>query len=133
MLSITSGLLITIFALIACLHLYWAAGGRWGIEHAAPVNEQGKKILDTGIAACLVVATGLTLFAVYYVVKPSGMFSVIGWIIPSIFLIRTIGDFKYVGFFKKVKSSTFAELDTKFFSPLCLVIAALGFAVQFLK
>jgi hypothetical protein len=73
------------------------------------------------------------LFTSYYLILPSGMLASIGWIIPAIFLIRAIGDFKYVGFTKKVKSSTFAELDTKFFSPLCLVIAALGFAIEFLN
>jgi hypothetical protein len=130
--SISAGILIVVFGLLACLHLYWAAGGRWGLEHAAPVNEQGKKFLRTGVAACLIVAAGLVLFSIYYLVLPSGMLGSIGWIIPVIFLLRAIGDFRYVGFAKKIKSSTFAELDTRFFSPLCLVIAALGFTVKFL-
>lgn len=132
MVLIFSILLVVVFGVIACLHVYWAAGGRWGIEHAAPVNEYGNKFLDTGVVACLVVAAGLILFSVYYLMLPSGMLSLAGWIIPSIFLIRAIGDFRYVGFTKKVKSSTFAELDTKFFSPLCVVIAGLGFAVKLL-
>lgn len=132
MVVILSILLVVVFGVIACFHVYWAAGGRWGIEHAAPVNEHGKKFLNTGVVACLVVAAGLILFSAYYLMLPSGMLSLAGWIIPFIFLIRAIGDFRYVGFFKKVKSSTFAELDTKFFSPLCLVIAALGFTVKLL-
>lgn len=131
--SIYSVLLIVIFSAIAMLHFYWAIGGRWGSEHAAPVDQQGKKFLNTGVAPCLVVGTGLLLFAAYYVILPVGIFGIAGWIIPTIFLIRSIGDVRYVGFTKKVKSSTFAELDTKFFSPLCLVIAALGYTVKLLN
>jgi hypothetical protein len=130
MVVVSSGILIVIFSVLAGLHLYWAAGGRWGIEHAAPVNERGKKFLNTGVAACLIVAAGLALFGAYYLILPSGMLAIMGWIIPFIFLIRAIGDFRYVGFSKKVKSSTFAELDTKFFSPLCLMIAALGITIK---
>lgn len=130
---ICSTILVIIFSTIAMLHFYWAMGGRWGIEQSAPLNEQGQKFLNTGIVSCLVVAVGLVLFAVYYLILPSGMLAVTGWIIPSIFLIRAIGDFRYVGFTKKVKNSRFAELDTKFFSPLCLIISALGFVVKLLS
>lgn len=131
--TVCSIILVIVFSALAGLHIYWAIGGHWGIENAAPVNEQGKKFLNTGTVPSLIVAAGLTLFGLYYLILPSGMFGFAGWVIPSIFLIRAIGDFRYVGFTKKVKSSTFAELDTKFFSPLCVVIAALGFVVRFLN
>lgn len=131
--SIFSILLVINFGALSFLHMYWAFGGRWGIENAAPVNEAGKKFLNTGVMPSLVVAVGLALFSAYYIILPSGVLAIAGWIIPSIFFIRAIGDFRYVGFFKKVKSSTFAELDTKFYSPLCLVIAALGYSVQLLN
>lgn len=130
--SIYSVLLIIMFTAIALLHFYWAVGGRWRIEHAAPVNEQGKRFLNRCVPS-LVVGTGLLLFAAYYFILPVGIFSIVGWIIPAIFLIRAIGDFRYIGFTKKVKISRFAELDTKFFSPRCLVIAALGFTVKLLN
>lgn len=128
--TICSIILVIIFSALAGLHIYWASGGRWGIDNASPVNEQGKKFTNTGTVPSLIVAAGLTIFGVYYFILPSGTFAFAGWVIPSIFLIRAIGDFRYVGFTKKVKSSTFAELDTKFFSPLCLIIAGLGFAVN---
>jgi len=50
----------------------------------------------------------------------------------SIFLLRAIGDFNYVGFFKKIKDTNFGKMDSKYYSPLCLVIAIMGFAVKFL-
>ncbi len=48
-------------------------------------------------------------------------FSKIGSIVCAlVFIIRAIGDFKFVGFFKKIKHSQFARYDTWFYSPLCL-------------
>ncbi|MFN8007054.1 MAG: DUF3995 domain-containing protein [Terriglobia bacterium] len=41
---------------------------------------------------------------------------------------RAIGEFKYVGFFKRVRGTRFATLDSFVFSPLCLVLA-LGLAI----
>ena len=43
-------------------------------------------------------------------------------------LARAIGEFKYVGFFKKVGGSAFARMDTLLYSPLCL---ALSVAIAF--
>jgi Protein of unknown function (DUF3995) len=39
-------------------------------------------------------------------------------------LARAIGEFKYVGFFKRVRGTRFARLDTLLYSPLCLMLAA---------
>jgi len=49
--------------------------------------------------------------------------------VPAVFLLRAIGDFKVAGIFKKEKETAFGKADTKYFTPLCLVIAALGFGV----
>jgi hypothetical protein len=38
-------------------------------------------------------------------------------------LARAIGEFRYVGFFKRVRDSRFAELDSLVYSPLCLMLA----------
>jgi hypothetical protein len=43
---------------------------------------------------------------------------------PSLGLVaRAIGEFKYLGFFKRVTGSKFARLDTLLYSPLCLLLA----------
>ena len=39
-------------------------------------------------------------------------------------LVRAIGDFGYVGFFKRKGGNPFARLDTRVYSPLCLLLAA---------
>ena len=38
-------------------------------------------------------------------------------------LARAVGEFKYVGFFKRVCGSPFARLDTLVYSPVCLLLA----------
>jgi hypothetical protein len=47
------------------------------------------------------------------------------WFVAGIFLLRAIGDFHYIGFFKQVRDSRFARLDTLVYSPLCLLLASL--------
>jgi catechol 2,3-dioxygenase-like lactoylglutathione lyase family enzyme len=42
-----------------------------------------------------------------------------------VFLLRAVGDFRLVGFFKRVRGTPFARWDTRLFSPLCV---ALGLA-----
>lgn len=43
--------------------------------------------------------------------------------------IRAIGDFKYVGVFKKVQRTGFARNDTKIYTPLCVIIATISFLI----
>lgn len=135
-LSITLSL---IFLLLALIHLSWAAGGRYGYDASIPTNEEGKKLFTPGVFDCIVVAIGLLLFCLFYMANsgiitvqlPAWIFKYMGWIIPSIFLIRAIGDFRYVGLFKKLKRTAFASMDSKFLSPLCLYLAIAGYAVQY--
>lgn len=86
-----------------------------------------------------VVGSGLLFFGTFYLILggfiemnlPSWVLNSVKWVIPSIFLLRAMGDFKYVGFFKKVKDTKFGQKDSQIFSPLCLMIALLGFSLQF--
>lgn len=133
-------LLISIFLFIAGLHFYWAAGGRWAAADATPTNEHGKPLLNTGPLPSIVVGIGLITVALYYLIfllnvrtDSYGLVATPGWVVPTIFLIRAIGDFRYVGLTKKLKTTPFAIQDTKYYTPLCLVIAILGFSVIFLR
>ena len=99
-----------------------------------------KKILNPKKTDSAIVGVGLFLFGLFYFFKtgmveyelPTWIEKHSSWIIPSIFILRAIGDFKYIGFFKKIKQTEFAEMDTKFYSPLCLVIGVIGLVVKFL-
>lgn len=130
----------TIFLLISILHFYWAFGGKWGFDKSIPVNEQGVKLFEPKALECAVVGFGLLLFVGYYLLKanfievpvPQWLMDYSGWVISAIFLIRAIGDFKYAGFFKRFKDTDFGRMDSKFYSPLCLLIGSIGIALELL-
>ena len=132
------GLLILIFVFLGSIHVYWAFGGQWAADTVLPTNSAGKRMLNPSTLMTLVVSIGLFAFAMYYMVVagwihfylPSWLQLLAGWGIPSIFLLRVIGDFQYVGLFKKITQSEFAQADSRYFVPLCLGIAILGFFLK---
>ena len=128
---------VHIFIALALLHLHWGFGGTWGFEKSLPTNEEGKKMLNPTKKDSLIVGVGLLFFATFYILKargielnlPAWVMTVAGWLIPAIFLLRAMGDFKYIGFFKKVRSTDFGRRDTWFYSPLCLIIGIMGVVI----
>lgn len=131
-------LVIIIFLLLSGIHFYWAFGGKWGIDSALPSNGDGAKVLKPKAVTTIIVGAGLLSFSLFYLIKtnllsinlPSWLLLSAGWILPSIFLLRVVGDFKYVGLFKRVKTTKFAKSDTKYFIPLCIFLAVAGFIIQ---
>lgn len=131
-------LLVLIFFLISLLHFYWVFGGKWGLDGSLPKNDKGENLFTPGPLSTLIVALGLFGFGLYYA-SHAGFIElslvhrwrhIIGWVIPSIFVLRSIGDFRYCGLFKRIRDSTFARLDTQYFTPLCLLLAGLGYLVM---
>ena len=133
-------ILSLIFLVLSIIHFNWVFGGAFGFDASLPTREDGKRVLNPKSYDSAFVGLVLLLFSIFYISKSSllnvsvnsKVFTYLGWIIPSLFLLRAIGEFKYVGFFKKVTSTTFARYDTKLFSPLCLCIALIGFLIQLL-
>jgi len=130
-----------IFITLSGIHFYWMGGGRWGYVSALPSNPSTQELLfKPSIMATLIVACGLLLFAIItlgnLIVFPFNIdqryFHWGNLAISIIFLIRAVGDFKYVGFFKSIRDTLFAKMDSKFYSPLCLTISAIGLAIFFL-
>lgn len=141
MIFFTLGIINAIILIsLSGLHLFWATGGTWGFDNALPTTKEGNRILNPNRLDCTIVGIGLLAFAFLFLMRinlleiylPEWITEYSIWIIAAIFLIRSIGDFKYVGFSKKIRDTNFAELDTKFYSPLCLVIAVLAVLVQLL-
>jgi len=137
----TGIILFIIFIFLSILHFYWGLGGRWGADAAIPTKVDSEKVLNPKMPECFFVGFVLLCFAVFSLARATVLFSFLpGWLlkyglwaIVIIFLFRAIGEFKYVGFFKKIKSTTFGQLDTKYFSPLCLLIAVLALLLLLLK
>lgn len=133
MVKLISLILFLVFLFLSLIHFYWAFGGKWGTEGVYPAKADGRPMKPPGIVATLIVAVGLLCFGLFYLIKGGFISTELPlwlnekglWILSVIFVLRAIGDFKYLGFFKKVKNSRFAISDTKFYSPLCLLIGIL--------
>lgn len=120
-----------ILSLISMLHIYWAFGGSWGTGSVIPRKKgESQPAFVPGKSGTLLVAF-LLLIAVCLLVVQGDFLPFIkasaisrwGCIVcAAVFLLRSIGDFNYVGFFKKVKHSAFATNDTFLYSPLCLYL-----------
>jgi uncharacterized membrane protein YtjA (UPF0391 family) len=127
-----------IFLVLALIHVYWAFGGLEGSLSAVP-SIDGKPTFRPTPLATMLVAAVLALIALL-IASVSGFValpmphSLLTWgtyAVAAGLLMRAIGDFRLVGFFKRVKGSRFAELDTKYFSPLCLALSAGMLAVAY--
>ena len=123
-----------IFLLLSALHFYWAMGGTLWYEEVLPTNSKGTSRLNPSTAASLIIAIGLLLLA-FITAGNQGVFDTCtkrkyfqygALAIAIIFSLRAIGDFKFIGFFKTVKTTKFGINDTLIFSPLCLIIALLS-------
>ena len=128
-----AGALCAVFLVLAGWHVYMAVMPRVAANESAAVpSVGGKPLFVPSRHATLAVAVVLLLFA-GLVAATAGLVSLalpsvwLAWMSYALafgLLARAIGEFKYVGFFKRVRGSRFATLDTFVYSPLCLVLAA---------
>ena len=116
-----------IMGITAIIHFYWSFGGQYGLKSSGPTLEGVDNFIPPRplifIVACLLV--GLAILPMQ-LIWPLALFEhyivYAGYFVSFIFIVRGIGDFKYVGVFKKVYNSNFARLDTKYFSPLIIFL-----------
>ena len=127
--------------MLSFVHVYWAMGG--GLDHngVIPTFPDGQPVFNPGIVGTFAVAAALGIFAfvtignlgIYDEYIPHALIKYATIIIGIIFLLRSMGDFKYVGFFKKIKGTLFAKNDSRYYIPLCLFIGASSIAVAILN
>jgi fatty acid desaturase len=121
----------SIFVLLALWHVRMAFGSMRGESGAVP-SVDGKPLFVPSRASTLAVAAALLLFAVLVAATAGALqlgapLYVLSWLSYALALglfARAIGEFRYVGFFKRVRGSRFARMDTFLYSPLCLLLAA---------
>ena len=124
-----------VFVVLAGWHFHMAFSNFQGESIAVP-SENGKPLLVPTAAITFAVGLVLLLLGVL-VASTAGLvsFGLPVWLLTSLssmlalgLLARAIGEFRYVGFFKKVRGSRFAKMDSLIYSPLCLLLS-LGIAV----
>ncbi|MDO5980736.1 DUF3995 domain-containing protein [Flavivirga spongiicola] len=130
-----------IFFILGIIHLNWVIGGTFGFAESLPTKETGERVLNPKKLDSAIVGLCLMCFSFFYLIKadlirfdlPSWVLKYGSWLIPTVFILRSVGEFKYIGFFKKIKHTAFGQLDTKVYSPLCFFIGIIGILMQILK
>jgi hypothetical protein len=120
-----------IFAGLGTLHVFWALGGKLGGGAAVP-EVSGKLAFVPSRTATLAVALALFVAALVVLARAGLVrvplhdsvirFASLG--LGALFVLRAVGDFRLVGFTKRVRNTRFARYDTRLFSPLCLALGA---------
>ncbi len=114
---------------LALLHVYWGVGGMSGLSVAVP-EVDGRPVFTPSRLSCFAVAAALLLAAFLVLSRGGAVASPLppAWTevgaagVGAVFVLRAIGDFHLVGFFKRVRGTAFARWDTRLFSPLSLAI-----------
>lgn len=129
--AIIAALTCAVFIVLALWHVYWALGGRVAHLAALPIKD-GKPLFRPSAVGTFVVGIALMAFAVLVAIN-AGLLETAAapaWLrwagiaVALALLGRAIGDFRYVGFFKRLGDEPFARLDSRVYSPLCLLLAA---------
>jgi hypothetical protein len=118
-----------VLAGLSGLHVYWAFGGHRGQKAAIPELE-GRPLFRPGVGGTLAVALLLAVAGMLVleraavgpgIVPPTvSLWGTRG--VAAALIGRAVGDFNYVGFFKRRKATVFARLDTRLYSPLALAL-----------
>lgn len=125
--------LAAIFLAIAALHFYWAVRGVSGASMAVPARADGKPLFLPSTTTTMMVVVALVAAAVVVLGRaqllpanpvPISVFATATWLLGLVFTARAIGELRYVGLFKRVRGTAFARADTRYFTPLCIVIAS---------
>ncbi len=125
-----------VFGILALWHFIMAlnlsGASRRAMPSAAVPSVNGVPVFAPSAMATIGVGVVLLLFAAL-VAAMAGILSTgiprvtLAWLSYGLalgLLARAVGEFKYVGFFKRVRGSAFATMDTFIYSPLCLVLSA---------
>ncbi|MDR1015251.1 MAG: DUF3995 domain-containing protein [Coriobacteriales bacterium] len=133
-------LLSAAFIALAALHVAWGLGFTWGGDSLLPQQPDGTLLFKPGAVACFAAALMFALPALIYLMRvgilvtgvPDWVPYVGVWGVAAVLLVRAVGEFRYAGLTKKIKGTSFARRDTRIYTPLCLVLAALGVTLQVL-
>jgi hypothetical protein len=124
-------LLVVVFLALSGLHWYWVVGGTGDLTGFVPEIE-GKPVFEPGkfstaaVAVLLLIAAGVCASQAELLgVRRLPIARVGVWVLLVVFAVRAIGEFRLVGFFKRVRDTQFGRRDTWLYSPLCLLLSAL--------
>ncbi|MDQ0091207.1 hypothetical protein J2T12_004633 [Paenibacillus anaericanus] len=120
-----------ILFVLSGVHGYWLFGGQVGYKAAIPSTGAAMLFkpsrMGTAVVAILLALAAWFVFELGGVRRPllSSIFYPYGrWLLSGLFIIRAVGDFRWVGFFKRKKGTVFAKWDSVLYSPLCFLLGS---------
>jgi hypothetical protein len=121
----TGGVLV----LLSAWHFYWAAGGVLGKALAVPQRSEAPLFRPSAgatvvVGILLAAAAALVLAQLKTWEAPflNQLTRWGSWVLAAVFGLRAVGDTRWIGFFKRVRGTPFATLDTWVYSPLCMLL-----------
>jgi len=124
--------LALVLAVIAGLHAYWGRGGLWPAaseeELIATVIGNARATRMPSPSLCLLVALAIAVTAIWplllaYMAGSATLLQIGGFAIMAVFLLRGIAG--YLPAWRRLHPrEPFASYDRRYYSPLCLLIAA---------
>jgi len=131
-------IVVIVFLGLSLIHAYWAFGGRAGRTAAVPEVGARPAFVPSALAT-FAVAVALAFCAVVVAASagiilsaPPALWSTwLAFALAAVLLARAVGDFRLVGFFKRVRGTRFARLDSLIYAPLCLALAVAIFYVAY--
>jgi Protein of unknown function (DUF3995) len=119
-----------VFLLLALWHVWMALHPVAGLGVAVPSAGE-KPLFAPSRTATFAVAAALVVCAILVSATGSlieiglaqGVLAALSYALALGLLIRAVGDFRYVGFFKRVRGTRFAHMDSLVYSPACALLA----------
>ena len=126
-----AGVVAVVLFALAALHVVWVARGR-SASAAIPSRADGTPLFRPGPASTLLVALALTVAGILVLMRVGApadspglrWVQVATWVVAAVFALRTVGEFRYLGLFKRERTTPFARWDTWVFTPVCAALAA---------
>ena len=128
---------LAIIAFAAGFHLLWAVGGQLGLSVSLPQLPDGTPVMAHRLPwwrpAAGAVALGLACLALLLLANAGALRLPIprAWVrflllaAGLAFIARALVPNRYVGFFKRLRSTRWARYDTRLYSPLFLLLGLL--------
>ncbi|MGW8958586.1 DUF3995 domain-containing protein [Paenibacillus sp. NPDC055715] len=129
-----------ILFMLSGMHVYWAVGGKRGSKAAIPST--GTALLFEPSKTGTAIVAILLAIAAWFVLELGGVtqfllfnsfYSYGAGLLSCLFILRSIGDFRWVGFFKRKKGTVFAKWDSLLYSPLCFLLGTAILMIMFLR
>ena len=119
-----AGALCLVLAGIAALHAYWGLGGRWPGHDEAGLAD---RVIGKTFAVAVAILAGVSLIALVSfrdLQGPSKLLVQLAYgVFTAVFLLRGMAGY-VPAIWRRSAGTAFVRLNTRYYSPLCLLLGA---------